>query len=113
MHEMSLVESMLTIMEEQAKAQGFEKVKKVWLEVGELSHAEPEALTFCFEAVMKGSLAEGAELEIIRTKGKAWCMDCAKTVTATQRFDACPECGSYHLQVTQGDELRIKELEVD
>ncbi|MCG7980654.1 MAG: hydrogenase maturation nickel metallochaperone HypA, partial [Candidatus Thiodiazotropha endolucinida] len=29
------------------------------------------------------------------------------------RYEACPECGSYQLQVTGGDEMRIKELEVE
>jgi hydrogenase nickel incorporation protein HypA/HybF len=34
-------------------------------------------------------------------------------VRVAQRFDACPDCGGYQLQVTGGDELRIKELEVE
>jgi hydrogenase nickel incorporation protein HypA/HybF len=27
--------------------------------------------------------------------------------------DACPRCGSYQLQVTAGDEMRVKEIEID
>lgn len=52
-------------------------------------------------------------LEIIDVPGEAWCMQCAKTVRVKQRYDPCPHCESYQLQVSTGDEMRIKELEVE
>jgi len=100
-------------MEEQAATQKFERVKSVWLEIGPLAGVELDALRFGFEVVTRNSLAEGAKLEIIEMPGQAWCLQCSKTVPVSQRFDACPECGSYQLQITGGEELRIKELEVD
>ncbi len=93
--------------------QNFTRVKGVWLEIGPLAGVELEALRFGFDVVTRDSLAEGAALEIIEMPGQAWCLQCAKTVPVTQRFDACPECGSYQLQITGGDEMRIKELEVE
>ncbi len=113
MHEMSLCESVLQIMEDHAKRQGFEQVKTVWLEIGALSGVELEAMRFCFDAVMQGTLADEARLEIIETPGRAWCMPCSHTVQVARRFDACPDCGSYQLQVTGGDEMKINELEVE
>ncbi len=113
MHEMSLCEGVLKILQENATLQGYDKVKTVWLEIGKLSGAEPEAMRFSFDVVVQGTLADGATLEIIELPGQAWCMQCGKAVEVQQRFDACPECGSYQLQVTGGDEMRIKELEVE
>jgi hydrogenase nickel incorporation protein HypA/HybF len=113
MHEMSLCESVVQVLEEQAAAQQFARVKLVRLEVGPFSGVELEALRFCFDAVTRGTLAEGAALEIISTQAAAWCLPCGKNVTITERFDPCPECGGFQLQVSGGDELRIKELEVD
>ena len=113
MHEMSLCEGVLQVMEDHARKQGFDHVKAVWLEIGQLAGVEVEAMRFCFDAVMKGTLADGARLEIIELPGQAWCLQCARQVTVSQRFDACPECGGYQLQVTGGEELRIRELEVD
>ena len=112
MHEMSLCEGILQVLEDNAKEQGYSRVKTVWLEIGELSGVEIEAMRFGFDAVMRNSLADGAKLEIIRLPGQAWCMQCSKNVVVKQRFDECPDCGSYQLQVTGGDEMRIKELEV-
>jgi hydrogenase nickel incorporation protein HypA/HybF len=112
MHEMALCESVLKILEEEAVKQRFDQVKSVWLEVGRLSHVEPEAMRFCFEAVTKGTLADGARLEILRPGGEAWCIDCGRAVAIDSRIDACPECGGYRLQVTGGEDMKIKELEV-
>lgn len=114
MHEMALTNGVLRIIEEQAQARGFTKVRTVFLEIGALSHAEPEAMAFCFAAATKQHpLAAEARLEILRPPGKAWCMDCSKTVDIAARFDPCPSCGGHKLQVTHGEDLRVKELEVD
>ena len=56
-------------MEEQAKKNNFNRVTKVWLEIGEEAFVEPESIRFCFDVVMKGSMAENAGLEIVRTPG--------------------------------------------
>jgi len=113
MHEMSLCEGVLRILEDNAREKSFERVKTVWLEVGALSGVEIEAMRFSFDAVTRGTLADRATLEIIEVPGRAWCMQCADSVRVKQRFDACPACGSYQLQVTGGEELKIKELEIE
>lgn len=113
MHEMSLCEGVLRILEKQARAQRFHRVKTVWLEIGELAGVEKEAVRFSFDVVMKGSLADGARLEIIETPGEAWCMQCMKPVRINRHFDACSDCGGHQLQLTGGTEMRVKELEVD
>ena len=113
MHELSICEGIVQLLQEQAAHQHFSQVKTVWLEIGQLAGIEPEALLFSFDAAAKGTLAEGAKLKIIEVPGRAWCLFCAKPVAVSQRYDACPECGSYQLQVTGGEELRVKELEVN
>jgi len=98
---------------EEAKKQSARKVTRVFLDIGALSPVDPEALRFCFDAVTAGTLAEGAGLEIDRVPGAGWCVDCSKTVPLTERFGACPECGHYRVQMTAGDDLRIREMEID
>ena len=112
MHEMSLTESIVEIAVETAHKEGAEKVTRIVVEVGQLSHVEPEALEFCFAAVARGTLAEGARLDIQRVPGQGFCPDCGKTVGLAERFDACPECGGFRVQMTAGDELRVREMEI-
>lgn len=113
MHEMSIAEGIVQLLEEQAAAQRFRRVRAVWLEIGPLAAVEVESLRFCFDAVTRHSLAAGARLEIIEMPGRAWCLGCNAGVAIRRRHDACPQCGSYRLQLTGGDELRVKELEVE
>ncbi len=112
MHEMSLAEGVLQLIEDAARREKFATVTTVWLEIGQLSSVEPEAMKFCFEAVVRGSIAEGAQLEIISTPGIGWCIVCSKTVPLGEIFGACPQCGGHRVQVTGGREMRLKELEV-
>ena len=112
MHEMALAESVVEIVEDHARKAGSDQVKRVRLEIGALSHVMPEAMEFCFEAVARGSRAEGAVLEVLRIPGRAWCHGCAKEVEVTSLVDACPECGGVQLQVTGGEDMRIKDMEV-
>ena len=112
MHEMSLAEGMLEIVADTARRNDARQVRTVWLELGALSSVEAHALRFCFDAVTRGSVAEGAMLEIITTPGAAWCLPCGERVPLQQLGDACPHCGSYQLQVVAGDEMRIREIAV-
>jgi len=113
MHEMSLAESMLQIIEDTALVQPFKRVRTVVLEIGSLSAVEPEAMIFCFDAVTRGSIAEGAKLEIVEIPGTGWCMVCGKNVSLTERYGLCPECGNARVEITGGNEMRVKDLEVE
>jgi len=112
MHEMSLAEGVLQLIEDAAHHQEFAKVTKVWLEIGQLSGVEIEAMKFCFDAVTRDSIADGARLEIITAPGTGWCLECSTTVSMTEVYGECPQCGGYQVQVTGGTEMRVKELEV-
>jgi len=112
MHEMALAESMLEIVEQTARDTGAGCVTLVRIEIGALSHVEPEALRFCFDVVTRSSLADGARLDIRTTPGEAWCMPCGTTVPLPRLGDACPHCGSYQLAVSKGEAMRVLEIEV-
>jgi hydrogenase nickel incorporation protein HypA/HybF len=113
MHEMSLAEGVLQVIEDSARSNGFTQVKTVWLEIGELSGVEVEAMRFCFDAMVKGTLAEGARLEIIATEGQGCCLTCGQTVHIQLRYDPCPLCGGYPVEPSGGLEMKVKELEVE
>jgi hydrogenase nickel incorporation protein HypA/HybF len=113
MHEMSLAEGVLQLIEDSAKTQDFSRVKTVWLEIGQLAGVEVEAMKFCFDAVVRDSIAQNAQLEIIEIPGQAWCMECSEVVQVHALYDECPKCGGHQLQVTGGNEMRVKEHEVE
>lgn len=113
MHEMSLADGVLRVIEDSARANGFSRVKTVWLEIGALAGVEAEAMRFCFDAVVKDTLVEGARLEIATIEGRGRCFACGETVAIQLRYDPCPLCGGYPVEPTGGTEMRVKELEVE
>lgn len=113
MHEMSICESVMQIIEDQARVHGYTSVKTICLEVGSLAAVEMQALRFAFDVVTRGTIADKAKLEVNEIEGQAWCLPCEKTISINARFDACPECGGHQLQICCGEELQIKELEVE
>jgi hydrogenase nickel incorporation protein HypA/HybF len=112
MHEMSLAESVVQIAEETARSHGGSRISLVLVEVGRLAGVEIDALRFCFEAASRESLAAGARLVIEQPEGQAWCMPCGETVPLSGLAEPCPRCGSHQLQVTGGNELKVREVEI-
>lgn len=113
MHEMALAENVLQIVREAAQREGLRRVRTLWLEIGQLSSVEPEAMRFCFEAAARGSIAADAHLEIAVTPGAAWCRSCARRISVAELGSPCPHCGGYRLQLTEGTEMRVTQLEAE
>ncbi len=113
MHELSLLEDVLQILEQNAESQGYRRVKRIWLEIGQLSCVEPEALRFAFDAVMKDTLADRAVLEIVEQPGQGECAGCHRTVPVESLYAACPRCGHFDVRITEGMAMRVKQLEVE
>ena len=112
MHEMSLAEGILQLVEETARREQAHRVGTVIIEIGQLSSVEPDALRFCFDAVAAGTLAQGAKLEIIDIAGAGWCPSCNQNVAMSEIYATCPHCGNYQLQAKAGMEMRVKAIEI-
>ena len=112
MHELALSQNMVEIIEREARLQTFGRVETVRLEIGLLSCVEPEALRFCFDTVTRGTVADGALLEILTVPADACCRDCSAEFKISRRASPCPQCAGYRLDVQGGDQMRIKDLEI-
>lgn len=113
MHEITLCQRAVEIIEQQAQANGARRVSAVWLKVGAFSCVEPSALNFCFELVCRGTLAEGCELHLEEQTAECWCPDCQAYVQlVSQHVRRCPQCNSDKLQIVADDGLQIQRIEV-
>jgi len=108
MHELGITQEILEIVMERAHER---KVKRVVLEIGKLSCVLPDAVRFCFDLCTAGTIAEGAELEIIQPPGRGCCRQCGVEFALHAAFSRCV-CGSTDVQWLSGEELRIKTMEI-
>lgn len=109
MHELGITQNIIAIVRENAQGK---KVQRVLLEIGQLSAIMPEAIKFCFDICARDTIVEGAVLEILEIPGMAKCRQCGKTFYVDKPFGIC-ECGSVQLDIITGEELKIKEIEVE
>jgi hydrogenase nickel incorporation protein HypA/HybF len=113
MHEVALIENVIALVEDQRRTDSFSRVHRIRLQVGALGHAEPDCLRFCFDAVARGTIADGATLEIDMVAGQGHCPACRCIVALDERFAPCPLCANPEVRIIVGDELRLAELEVE
>jgi hydrogenase nickel incorporation protein HypA/HybF len=109
MHELGITQNIIEIATTHAEGA---KVCRITLEIGQLTAIMADSIRFCFDICAQGTPLEGAMLDIIETPGLGQCHDCGQRLTLDQPFGIC-DCGSPHLEIIQGQELTIKELEID
>ena len=114
MHELSLVESLLEIVDEYAAKDGFTRVTSLRLSCGKLSSVVPQALSFAFDVQSKGTRAAGAALELEILPAVIHCLACEKDFE-TDRFEGqCPVCKRFDVLLVGGtEELKLIELDVE
>ena len=113
MHEVSLAEEILRIVESAAAEQHFSKVQSLTLEVGELAGVESEALEFALTHMAPGTLLEGARVILVNIPGRGHCVFCNAWVPIDFIHSACSSCGHQPLLDLEGTELRVRDLEVN
>jgi hydrogenase nickel incorporation protein HypA/HybF len=113
MHEIGITRNLVEIAEQHARSGGHNRVLSVSVDIGELSGVVAEAVEFCFEVVSRDTLLEGSRLIINRISAKMSCRECEQNFHADNYTFECPLCGGFRLDLVQGDELRITEMEVE
>ncbi len=113
MHELGIAESALQLALAQAREAGGTRIVRIVIRVGALSGVDVEALRFGFAAVLPGTPAEGAILQIDPVAALAYCQDCQQDfVPDTDHFFECPRCGRLSGTLRQGRELDLVRLEM-
>jgi hydrogenase nickel incorporation protein HypA/HybF len=111
-HEVSLMQDTVIIAIKQAREAGAQRIHRVMMRVGALSGAVPETLEFAFEIVAKGTMAEGAALEIEKVPVLCYCSTCAEEFEAADLVCECTRCARPSVEIRRGRELQLTSLEV-
>ncbi|MBI2999787.1 MAG: hydrogenase maturation nickel metallochaperone HypA, partial [Deltaproteobacteria bacterium] len=69
MHELSIAHEIVETVRRYLPTGETKPVKRVSLRVGALNRLTPDSLRFCFEAASRGTVVEGAKLDIEETSG--------------------------------------------
>jgi hydrogenase nickel incorporation protein HypA/HybF len=113
MHEYSIVQSLLDQCEDTAKANNATKVTKVVVKIGVMSGVEPDLLKTAFDTFKEATMCEYCEyiqkIQPIIVK----CRDCNEDSTLTDKEYSCPKCKSIELDIIDGEDLILMQLELE
>ncbi|HEY5937920.1 MAG TPA: hydrogenase maturation nickel metallochaperone HypA [Kofleriaceae bacterium] len=109
MHELGIA---LEIVDLAAQRAGGAEILRIVVEVGALTMVLPDALAFAWEVATEDSPVAGAKLEIVTIAGRGKCRLCGTEQELSAPFGRCV-CGTMDLELVAGEELRIRELEVN
>lgn len=112
MHEGSIVAELIRVAEQQAPAAA--RILRLGVQVGRLTGISPDAMQFYFEVLREGTRCAEARLESVLVPLRGRCTACRQALTLeSEAVWTCPACGQLALAWENGDELDLRELEVE
>jgi hydrogenase nickel incorporation protein HypA/HybF len=113
MHEISIAQSIIEIVEAEARAANSTNVQTIKIRLGEFTTIVPEALEFAFEIARSETLAENARLEIEIVPMVVRCVTCGPVADPVRCVCLiCPQCG-LPLEIISGEELQVEYIEIE
>ncbi|WP_299999529.1 hydrogenase maturation nickel metallochaperone HypA [uncultured Cedecea sp.] len=114
MHEITLCQNAVEIMQQFGQQNNAQKITAVWMEIGAFSCVEPEAVQFCFELACRETLAAGCVLHLETPQAVSWCNHCQQDITLlSPSVLLCPQCGGHDVRVVADDGMKIKRIEIE
>ena len=110
MHELGICDALLKMVDQIAKDEQLDGIRRITVEVGTLSGVVPKYLEDCWVAVTDGTELQDTEFVIEDLPGTAQCMDCGEEFTADVNDLRCPRCRGNKLVPLTGRDLTLKEI---
>ena len=113
MHSLAMAQNILEAALGEAEKRKAKYIKAINVKIGNEHFTESDSIQFCLEAVTKGTIAEGARIEIEPVSTTAKCEKCGLVFSVEAHLPVCPRCGDNNPEILTSEEpLQIKlELE--
>ena len=114
MHELGIVSNIIKQVDAIAVENNAKEVKRVTLEIGEVSGVVPKYLEDCWKWACqnRSEHMKECELRIINLKATSYCEDCEETFDTISNGKICPKCKKQNTYLITGNEVSIKNIEV-
>lgn len=128
MHEMAICETLVSLIESEARAQGIKNVKRARLRVGKMAAFELSALIICLKGMPQRGLLKDTSFEVEEVPVRLKCRLCGETAVDERFEDAgfahsiahapefymplpCPSCGASSSEIVSGREREVASVE--
>ena len=113
MHELGIVFYIIRDVKQAAAEHHVSHVSGVVMDIGEVSTVVPEYLTDCWRwAADKEELLQGSALKVNTIPAVTLCGDCRREYETVRYGKTCPHCHGENTWLLRGNEIEIREIEV-
>lgn len=113
MHELSIAQSIIDIVNQYLPNENFHSVKSVNIKVGKFSNILVDSLEFCFDALIKDTPLQGATLKIKNIPVQIKCSKCQKISEIEPPIFLCPNCSNNSIKIISGTEMQVEDIELN
>ncbi|MFQ6605573.1 MAG: hydrogenase maturation nickel metallochaperone HypA [Fidelibacterota bacterium] len=113
MHEMTIALNIVQLADDFARREQARIIEAIDLEIGELSGVVIDSLEFCFQAAVKNTMAEAADINIHPIAGQGRCTSCDSEFRMKHWPQACPTCQGWGVQVIAGREMKVRSITIN
>lgn len=113
MHELAVTENLLDIALRHASNEDAKRITDINIVIGDLSSIIDDSVSFYWEIITKGSIAEGAQLHFMRLQTIFHCLECDHQFHPNSESFSCPACQSQRIQIIQGKEFYLESIQIE
>ena len=123
MHDIQRSHEIVTVALEAAQERGARRIERIHLIIGEMSLLDPDQVRFWVSELLRGTIGEGAQVEIEMRRARLRCSACGYEGEVevvddpiyhfTTMVPACPACAARDVEIVSGDECIIEGLIVE
>jgi hydrogenase nickel incorporation protein HypA/HybF len=111
MHEYSIVQALLERVDQEVRVRGASAVHRVHVSIGEVSGVEIELLQTAFDTIQRGTVCEGARLDVRRVPARWECRRCGAPIAPGAAL-RCRTCEGP-ARLAGGDEIMLERIDME
>jgi hydrogenase nickel incorporation protein HypA/HybF len=113
MHELSIAQGIVGIIEQHVSEPERPNVRTVWLKVGAVAGIVVDSLEFSFGVITAETPLASAALAVETIPFTVKCRQCGAESVNEQGIILCSQCGSSDTMVIAGTELQVAAIELE
>ncbi|MCC7164048.1 MAG: hydrogenase maturation nickel metallochaperone HypA [Anaerolineae bacterium] len=113
MHEFGVAQQMLSLALAYAKQNNAVRITEFSIEMSQAANESEDSLRLHLETLARGTMAEGARVDIQRVPTHLHCLKCGNEFEQEYAGEACPKCSSARVIPKPIDEFKLASIEID
>ena len=113
MHELGIAQEMLKVAFEYAAKNDAQRITAFTIEISAAADESEDSLRFHLEHLTRGTIAEGARIEMRRVPVMAKCLDCGNEFGWESPEQVCPRCAGARIRARLQDEFRLISIDAE